>query len=122
MLLESLVSPIPRSVFDSVVAFGDISSLLDLMQLRKTQRDMAKSGSFLKSAYNVDMHPSLKSVSKTHYFLSTKNIASVTLFVYKKFVYIHCLYCLIRMQCPLSPPPSYVKAVDIKFVFKTAIL
>lgn len=58
------MSPIPRSVFDSVVVFGDIIALLESLESRKMQRDMAKSGSFLKSSYTHEIHPSLKSVGK----------------------------------------------------------
>lgn len=62
--MGTLASPIPRSVFDSVVTFGDVDSLLELLNARKMQRDMAKSGSFIKSSYTHDIHPSFKSVSK----------------------------------------------------------
>lgn len=58
------MAPIPRTVFDSIVTFGDIETFLQLLESRKMQRDMAKSGSFLKSSYTHDIHPCLNSVRK----------------------------------------------------------
>lgn len=62
LLLESLVSPIPRAVLDSIIMYNDIDAFLELLKSRKFQRDMAKSGSFLKSTHNVDINASLKNV------------------------------------------------------------
>ncbi|KAK9879938.1 hypothetical protein WA026_008448 [Henosepilachna vigintioctopunctata] len=57
LLLESLVSPVPRTVYDSIIAYSDIDVLLDIMKLR---RDVRK-GSISVSTKDIQT-PSLKNV------------------------------------------------------------
>ncbi|KAJ8984785.1 hypothetical protein NQ317_003698 [Molorchus minor] len=44
LLLDSLVSPIPRYVYDSVVTFSDIDVLLDILKERNSIRDCVNTG------------------------------------------------------------------------------
>lgn len=61
LLLESLVPPIPRNVFDSVIKYSDIQLLLATLKERQDAREVAKSGRI--PSYG-EMKPSLKSVRK----------------------------------------------------------
>ncbi|KAF5307655.1 hypothetical protein FQR65_LT06710 [Abscondita terminalis] len=59
LLLESLVSPIPRTVYDNVIKYSDIQLLLDTLKERQSARLIANSGRI--PAYS-EMRQSLKSL------------------------------------------------------------
>lgn len=54
------MSPIPRTVFDSVIKYSDVKLLLDTLKERQNVRLVASSG-LIPS--HKEIHPSLKSVS-----------------------------------------------------------
>lgn len=58
--MESLVSPIPRTVFDSVIKYSDIELLLNTLKERQNARSLANLGRIPNYG---EMRQSLKSVS-----------------------------------------------------------
>ncbi|XP_030749901.1 phosphoinositide 3-kinase regulatory subunit 4 [Sitophilus oryzae] len=62
LLLESLVPPIPRSVFDNVVNYPDISQLTEILSERKRIRDALKAGKIPNYEYYRDLSSSLKNL------------------------------------------------------------
>lgn len=59
LLLECLVNPIPRIIYDSVIKYSDINQLLKTLQERKEARQAVNTGR--KPQYN-EMPQSLKNV------------------------------------------------------------
>lgn len=60
MLLECLVAPVPRIIYDSVIKYSDIHLLLKTLKERKEARQAVNSGQIPQSS---DMPASLKNVS-----------------------------------------------------------
>lgn len=59
LLLESLISPIPRMVYESIIKYHDIEELFHVFEQRKISRNSAITGIVLQ--YN-DMSTSLRNV------------------------------------------------------------
>lgn len=62
LLLEALVQPIPRVVYDSVIKYSEVEELFQVLEQRKQARESAVSGIIIPH-YN-EMTTSLKNVSK----------------------------------------------------------
>ncbi|XP_018572792.1 phosphoinositide 3-kinase regulatory subunit 4 isoform X2 [Anoplophora glabripennis] len=62
LVLESLVSPIPRIVYDSVVAYSEIDILLDVLKERKTLRDCVNTGKVPNTDLYRESNSSLKNL------------------------------------------------------------
>ncbi|XP_050303340.1 phosphoinositide 3-kinase regulatory subunit 4 [Anthonomus grandis grandis] len=65
LLLDSLVSPIPRSVYENVINYSDINQLMEVLEERKHIRDCINSRTEHDSSYNnfyVNMSSNLKSL------------------------------------------------------------
>jgi phosphoinositide-3-kinase regulatory subunit 4 len=60
LLLEALVNPIPRTIFDSVIKYNDIEELFHVFEQRQTARAKAITG--IVPQYN-DMSTALRNVS-----------------------------------------------------------
>lgn len=60
LLLEALVSPIPRIVYDSVVKYNDVEELFQVLEQRQAVRTKAVTG--MVPQYNA-MSTSLRNVS-----------------------------------------------------------
>lgn len=61
-MLESLVNPIPRIVYDNVVAYSEIEVLLDVLRERKTVRDCVNAGKVPSTDLYRESNSSLKNV------------------------------------------------------------
>lgn len=66
LLLECLVSPIPRIIYDNVIKYSDIYLLLKTLKERKEARQAVNAGRIPQ--YN-DMPSSLKNVNNTYIIL-----------------------------------------------------
>ncbi|XP_060527972.1 phosphoinositide 3-kinase regulatory subunit 4 [Cylas formicarius] len=64
LLLESLVSPIPRSVYDNIVNYNDINLLLELLEDRKNIRNCLNNGKIPSYDFYRDTVPSLKTLCR----------------------------------------------------------
>lgn len=64
LLLEALVSPIPRIVYDSVVKYNDVEELFQVLEQRQAARAKAVSG--IVPQYN-EMSTSIRNVSYKFY-------------------------------------------------------
>ncbi|KAJ8948165.1 hypothetical protein NQ318_009257 [Aromia moschata] len=62
LLLDSLVSPIPRNIYDSVVAFSDIDILLDVLRERKSVRDCLNMGKVPTTEFYRESNANLKNL------------------------------------------------------------
>ncbi|CAG9829186.1 unnamed protein product [Diabrotica balteata] len=62
LLLESLVSPIPRNVYDSVVSYNEIDSIFDLLKERRSLRECVNTGKVPTTDFHRDYQPSLKNL------------------------------------------------------------
>ncbi|CAH1134866.1 unnamed protein product [Ceutorhynchus assimilis] len=62
LLLDSLVPPIPRSVYDNVINYQDINKLMDVLQERKHIRDCINSGTSPTYDFYIEMNTNLKSL------------------------------------------------------------
>lgn len=63
-MLESLVSPIPRNVYDSVVTYNEIDLIFEVLKERRSLRDCVNTGKVPSTDFYRDIPPSLKNVSK----------------------------------------------------------
>lgn len=61
LLLEALVSPIPRIVYDSLVKYNDVEELFQVLEQRQTARAKAVTG--IVPQYS-EMSTSLRNVSQ----------------------------------------------------------
>lgn len=77
LLLEALVPPIPRVVYDSVIKYNDIDELFRVFEQRQMARIKAISG--IVPQYS-DMSTALKNVSKIKYNSKVKYSESMQLF------------------------------------------
>lgn len=68
LVLESLVNPIPRQVYDNIVRHPEIEAFLDNLQKRKAARDMIESGRPIPT-FDVflEIPSSLKKVYNQHF-------------------------------------------------------
>ncbi|XP_056633826.1 phosphoinositide 3-kinase regulatory subunit 4 isoform X2 [Diorhabda sublineata] len=64
LLLECLVSPIPRNVYDSVVSYNEIDSIFELLKERRCLRECVNTGKIPTTDYYRDAQPSLKKLVK----------------------------------------------------------
>ncbi|KAG5888474.1 hypothetical protein JTB14_022104 [Gonioctena quinquepunctata] len=62
LLLESLVSPIPRNVYDSVVTYSEIEVILEVLRERMSVRECVITGKVPNTEFYRDTQPSLKSL------------------------------------------------------------
>lgn len=62
LLLESLVSPIPRSVYDNVINYSDMNQFLEALSERKHIRDCLNTGKIPSYDFYRDMSGNLKSL------------------------------------------------------------
>ena len=76
LLLEALVTPIPRSIFDSVLKYNDLEDLFHVFEQRKIARAKAVTG--IVPQYN-DMSTALRNVRTNHFNL-------------KQFIYLRIKY------------------------------
>lgn len=74
LLLEALVAPIPRVVYDSVIKYNDVEELFRTFEQRQIARAKAITG--IVPQYN-DMSTSLRNVS--FYFILQKKCVSFNL-------------------------------------------
>lgn len=65
LLLESLVPPIPRTVFDSVIFHPEIDSILEILKERKNVRDCVNTGKVPSTDFYRETQISMKNVSET---------------------------------------------------------
>lgn len=63
LLLESLVSPIPRAVYDNVVFHNDVDALLDVLRERKLVRESLTTGKVPSTEYYRETQHTMKNVS-----------------------------------------------------------
>lgn len=63
LLLDSLVPPIPRSVYENIINYPDINQLIEVLKERKQIRDGFNSGNAPRYEVHIEMSPNLKSVS-----------------------------------------------------------
>lgn len=63
LLLESLHAPVSRGVFDSVVKFSDMNTLMDAFESKKRSRQSIEIGRLLMRKESPDMQPQIKIVS-----------------------------------------------------------
>lgn len=70
LLLESLVSPIPRAVYDNVVFHNDVDALLDILRERKLVRECVTTGKVPSSEYYRESQHTMKNVSPLFHFLT----------------------------------------------------
>lgn len=70
--MESLVCPVPRIVYDSVIKYSDIDLLIDTLLARKKARDAILSGRIPMAESQIEIHQALRNVSvrKTLGFVS----------------------------------------------------
>ncbi|CAH1115369.1 unnamed protein product [Psylliodes chrysocephalus] len=62
LLLESLVSPIPRNVYDSVVTYNEIDLIFEVLKERRSLRDCVNTGKVPSTDFYRDIPPSLKNL------------------------------------------------------------
>lgn len=62
LLLDSLVPPIPRSVYENIINYPDINQLIEVLEERKQIRDCINSGNAPRYEVYIEMSPNLKSV------------------------------------------------------------
>lgn len=66
LLLESLVNPIPRAVYDNIVCHSDVDALLEVLRERKLVRECVSTGKVPSSDYYRETQHTMKNVSKQY--------------------------------------------------------
>lgn len=64
LLLESLVNPIPRAVYDNVIFHTDVDSLLEVLKERELVRECVSTGRVPSSDYYRETQHNMKNVSE----------------------------------------------------------
>ncbi|XP_076266632.1 vacuolar protein sorting 15 [Rhynchophorus ferrugineus] len=64
LLLEALVVPIPRSVYDNIINYSDINQLLEVLKEKKTIRDCLNVGRMPNYDFYRDMSSNMKNMFK----------------------------------------------------------
>lgn len=77
LLLEALVPPISRIVYDSVVKYNDVEELFQVLEQRQAVRAKTITG-VVPPQYN-DMSTSLRNVCNSYYYFSIYSIFTITL-------------------------------------------
>lgn len=69
LLLDALVCPIPRNVYDTVVSYPDLDAILEVLKERRSLRDCVNTGKVPSSDFYRETQPSLKHVCASQILL-----------------------------------------------------